>query len=61
MGLDIIAYQLKSVMNRDIVQCVKYGYESLFVVLVKVFMGAISDYNKSRIRVLHTQLKGIGQ
>ena len=59
-GLDITAYQLKSVMDSDIVQCVKYGYESLFVVPVKVFMGAISDYNKSRIRVLRTQLKGTG-
>ena len=56
--LEITAYQLKSVIDSDIVQYVKHGYESLFVVPVKVFMVAISDYNKSRIRVLRTQLKG---
>lgn len=57
-GLDITTYQLKSIMNSDIIQCVKHGYESLFAVPVKVFMVAINDYNKCRIRVLSTQLKG---
>ena len=57
-GLDITAYQLKSVMDSDIVQCVKHGYESLFAVPVKVFMMTIKEYNKNRIRVLRTQLKG---
>ena len=56
-GLDINAYQLKSVIGSDIVQCVKHGYESLFAVPVKVFMMTIRDYNKNRIRVLRTQLK----
>ena len=55
-GLDITAYQRKSIMDSDIVQCIKHGYSSLFVVPVKVFMDAISDYNKNRIRVLCTQL-----
>lgn len=57
-GLDITAYQLKSTMDIDIIQCVKHGYESLFVVPVKIFMTTISDYNKNRIRVLRTQLTG---
>lgn len=57
-GLDITAYQLKSIMDDDIIQCVKHGYESLFVVPVKVFMATISDYNKKRFRVLRTQLTG---
>ena len=57
-GLDITAYQLKSIMDSDIIQCVKHGYESLFVVPVKVFMATISDYNKNRIRVLRTKLRG---
>ena len=58
-GLDITAYQLKSTMDIDIIQYVKHGYESLFVVPVKIFMTTISDYNKNRIRVLRTQLTGI--
>ena len=60
-GLDITTYQLKSIMNSDIIQCVKHGYESLFAIPVEVFMVAINDYNKCRIRVLRTQLKGTWQ
>ena len=58
-GLDITAYQLKSIMDSDIIRCVKHGYESLFAVPVKIFMAIISDYNKDRIRVLRSQLTGI--
>ena len=55
--LDITAYQLKSVMDCDIVKCVKYGYESLFVIPVKTFIMTIKEYNKSRIEALRTRLK----
>ena len=55
-GLDITTYQRKSIIDSDIVQCIKHGYSSLFVVPVKMFMDTISDYNKYRIRVLCTQL-----
>ncbi|MGP8320514.1 MAG: ISH3 family transposase, partial [Methanosarcinaceae archaeon] len=56
-GLDITAYQLKSVMNSDIVKCVKSGYESLFAVPVKTFLMTIKEFNENRIEMLRARLK----
>ncbi|MGP8329542.1 MAG: transposase, partial [Methanosarcinaceae archaeon] len=56
-GLDITAYQLKSVMNCDIVKCVKSGYESLFAVPIKTFLMTIKEFNENRIEILSVRLK----
>ena len=58
-GLNITAYELKSATNSDIIQCIKYGYESLQVIPVKIFVKILAKYNKIRIEVLRSRLSKI--
>lgn len=58
-GLNITAYELKSATNSDIIQCIKYGYESLQAIPVKIFVKILAKYNKIRIEVLRNRLSKI--
>ena len=55
-GLNITAYELKSATNSDIIQCIKYGYESLQAIPVKIFIKILLKYNKISIEVLRSRL-----
>ncbi len=57
--LNITAYELKSATNSDIIQCIKYGYESLQAIPVKIFIKLLMKYNKFRIDVLRSRLSKI--
>jgi len=57
--LDITAYQMKSVINQDIIKAVKDGINSLCNIPVKSFLDCLTKFNKKRIRALRARLRDI--
>ena len=56
--LEITAYELKSLINEDIIKVVKYGLKSLYTMPVKLFLNRLKVYNQTRKRDLRSQLTG---
>ena len=56
--LEITAYELKSLINEDIIKVVKYGLKSLYTMPVKLFLNCLKVYNQTRKRDLRSQLTG---
>ena len=54
--LEITAYELKSLINEDIIKVVRYGVKSLYTMPVKLFLNCLEIYNQTRKRDLHNQL-----
>lgn len=54
--LVITAYELKSLINEDIIKVVRYGLKSLYTMPVKLFLNCLEIYNQKRKRDLHNQL-----
>ena len=54
--LEITAYELKSLINEDIIKVVRYGLKSLYIIPFKLFLNYLNMYNKTRKRDLHNQL-----
>lgn len=57
--LDITAYQMKSVINQDIIKVVMDGIDSLSNISVKLFLDYLSKFNQERKRALRARLKNI--
>ena len=57
--LDITAYQMKSVINQDIIKAVKEGVNSLADITVKSFLNCLTKFNKERNRALCARLNDI--
>jgi hypothetical protein len=57
--LDITAYQMKSVINQDIIQAVIEGINSLCNIPIKLFLDCLKRYNKERNRALRARLRYI--
>jgi hypothetical protein len=57
--LDITAYQMKSVINQEIIKAVTEGIKSLCSVPVKSFFDCLSKYNKERSRALRARLSDL--
>jgi hypothetical protein len=57
--LEITAYQMKSVINQDIIKAVTDGIESLCNIPVKLFLDYLMNFNRERSRVLRARLKYI--
>jgi len=57
--LEITAYELKSLINEDIIKVVRYGLKSLCIVPVKIFLNCMEMYNQKRKRDLRNQLTRI--
>jgi hypothetical protein len=55
--LDITAYQMKSVINQDIIKAVKEGVNSLANITVKSFLNCLMIFNKERKRALRARLR----
>ena len=56
---EITAYQMKSVINQDIIKTVIYGIESLCNVPVKLFLDYLTKFNRERSRALRARLRDI--
>ncbi|AKB75291.1 Mobile element protein [Methanosarcina lacustris Z-7289] len=54
--LEITAYELKSLINEDIIKVVRYGLKSLYTMPVKLFLNCLEMYNQKRKRDLRNQL-----
>lgn len=57
--LDITAYQMKSVINQDIIKAVMNGIDSLCNIPVKSFLDCLTKFNKERNRALRARLRYI--
>jgi hypothetical protein len=57
--LEITAYQMKSVINQDIIKAVTDGIESLCNIPVKLFWDCLMEFNRGRNRALRTRLRNI--
>src|SRR5674476_1311976 len=57
--LEITAYQMKSVINKDIIKAVTDGIESLCNIPVKLFWDCLMEFNRGRNRALRTRLRNI--
>ena len=57
--LDITAYQMKSVVNQDIIKAVISGIDSLCNIPVKSFLDCLTKFNKERNRALRARLRYI--
>jgi IS4 transposase len=57
--LDITAYQMKSVINRDIIKAVKEGVNSLANITVNSFLECLVIFNKERKRALRARLRDL--
>jgi len=57
--LDITAYQMKSVINQDIIKAVKEGVNSLAGITVKLFLECLAIFNKERKRALRSRLRDL--
>lgn len=57
--LDITAYQMKSVINQDIIKAVKEGVNSLSNITVRSFLECLTRYNKERRRALRARLRDL--
>jgi hypothetical protein len=55
----ITAYQMKSVINQDIIKAVKEGVNSLANTTVKSFLEYLTRYNKERKRALRARLRDL--
>jgi len=58
-ALDITAYQMKSVINQDIIKVVTEGINSLCRIPVKSFIDCLTKFNRERNRALRTRLRDI--
>ena len=54
--LEITAYELKSLINKDIIKVVRYGLKSLYIIPLKLFLNYLNTYNKTRKKDLRNQL-----
>ena len=54
--LEITAYELKSLINEDIIKVVRYGLKSLYTIPFKLLLNYLNMYNKTRKRDLRNQL-----
>ncbi|AKB74464.1 Mobile element protein [Methanosarcina lacustris Z-7289] len=54
--LEITAYELKSLINEDIIKVIRYGLKSLYIIPFKLFLNYLNMYNKTRKRDLRNQL-----
>jgi Transposase DDE domain len=57
--LDITVYQMKSVINQDIIKAVIEGINSLCNIPIKSFLDCLTRYNKERNRALRARLRNI--
>ena len=57
--LDITAYQMKSVINQDIIKAVTEGIKSLCDISVKSFLDCLTKFNRKRNRALRARLRDI--
>lgn len=57
--LDITAYQMKSVINQDIIKTVMSGIDSLCNIEVESFLSCLMKYNRERNRALRARLRDI--
>ncbi|MDD3246463.1 MAG: ISH3 family transposase [Methanosarcina sp.] len=57
--LEITAYQMKSVINQDIIKAVTDGIESLCNIPVKLFLDYLMKFNRERSRALRARLRDI--
>ncbi len=57
--LDITAYQMKSVINQDIIKAVINGVCSLCNIPVKLFLECLMEFNRERNRALRARLRDI--
>jgi hypothetical protein len=57
--LDITAYQMKSVINQDMIKAVTEGINSLCSIPVKSFLDCLTKFNRERSRALRARLRDI--
>ena len=57
--LDITAYQMKSVINQDIIKAVIEGINSLCNIPIKLFLDCLTKFNRERNRALRARLRDI--
>ena len=57
--LKITAYQMKSVINQDIIEAVINGIESLCNIPVKLFLNYLKKFNRERSRALCARLRDL--
>ena len=57
--LDITAYQMKSVINQDIIKVMTEGINSLCNIPVKSFIDCLTKFNRERNRALRARLRDI--
>jgi hypothetical protein len=57
--LDITAYQMKSLINQDIIKAVTDGIKSLFNIPVKLFLDYLIKFNRERNLALRARLRDI--
>jgi hypothetical protein len=47
---------MKSAIGSDIITCIKYGYKSLCVIPIKMFLNLLQEYNENRVQALRKRL-----
>ena len=57
--LDITAYQMKSVINQDIIKAVTEGIESLCNISINLFLDCLKKFNRERNRALRARLRDL--
>jgi hypothetical protein len=57
--LNITAYQMKSVINQDVIKAVINGIDSLCNIPVKLFLDRLTKFNRERNRALRARLRDI--
>jgi len=57
--LEITAYQMKSVIDQDIIKAVTEGIKSLCNIPIKLFLDCLKIYDKKRNRALRARLRSI--
>jgi hypothetical protein len=57
--LDITAYQMKSVINQDIIKAVTEGIESLCNISINLFLDCLMKFNRERNRALRARLRDL--
>ena len=57
--LDITAYQMKSLINQDIIKAVAEGIKSLCNIPIKLFLDCLTKFNRERKRALRARLREI--
>ena len=57
--LEVTAYQVKSLINQDIIKAVTEGIESLGNISVNIFLSCLKKFNRERNRALRARLTDI--